>query len=60
MLMNSFGIARSTIPKAVHHVCQAITLHLGPKYITLAKTEKVTLHFHMMSHYLHTLVFKSI
>ena len=36
---NAFGLSRQTVSKIVKEVCQAITVHLGPKYIKLPFTE---------------------
>ena len=32
---NAFGVSRQTVSKIVRKVCNAITVHLGPKYIIL-------------------------
>lgn len=32
---NAFGLARSTVSIIVRQVCRAITVHVGPRYITL-------------------------
>ena len=37
---NAFGISRQTVSKIVRKVCKAITIHLGPKYVTLPFTEE--------------------
>ena len=37
---NAFGVSRQTVSKIVRKVCNAITVHLGPKYITLPFTEE--------------------
>ena len=36
---NAFGLSRSTVSIIIRKVCRAITVHLGPTYITLPKTE---------------------
>jgi len=38
MTANTFGIHQSTVSKVVLEVCDAITKHLGPKYIHLPRT----------------------
>ena len=38
MTANTFGIHQSRVPKVVLEVCDAITKHLGPKYIHLTQT----------------------
>ena len=40
MTANTFGVARSTVSVTVCQVCQAITFYVGPKYISLPKTEE--------------------
>ena len=37
---NAFGISRQSVSKIVRKVCNAITVHLGPKYITLPINEE--------------------
>ena len=37
---NAFGVSRQTVSKIVRKVCNAITVHLGPKYIILPFTEE--------------------
>ena len=37
---NAFGISRQSVSKIVRKVCNAITVHLGPKYITLPINEQ--------------------
>lgn len=37
---NAFGISRQAVSKIVRKVCKAITVHLGPKYVTLPFTEE--------------------
>ena len=37
---NAFGVSRQTVSKIVRKVCNAITVHLGPKYITRPFTEE--------------------
>ena len=39
MTANSFGLHVTTVSKAIHEVCKAITYHLGSKYICLPKDE---------------------
>lgn len=36
---NAFGLSRSAVSLIIRKVCRAITVHLGPKYMTLPKTE---------------------
>lgn len=36
---NAFGLSRSAISIIIRKVCRTITIHLGPKYMTLPKTE---------------------
>ena len=36
---NAFGLSRQVVSKIVRRVCNAITVHLGPKYIRLPFTE---------------------
>lgn len=36
---NAFGLSRLAVSIIIRKVCRAITVHLGPKYITLPKTE---------------------
>lgn len=36
---NAFGLSRSAVSIIIRKVCRAITVHLGPKYIKLPKTE---------------------
>ena len=37
---NAFGISKATVSTIIRRVAQAITFHLGPKYIKLPKTEE--------------------
>ena len=37
---NAFGLSRSSVSLIVRRVCHAISVHLGPKYITLPLTEE--------------------
>ena len=37
---NAFGLSRSSVSLIVRRVCHAISIHLGPKYITLPLTEE--------------------
>ena len=37
---NSFGLSRSAVSVIVRQVCSAISVHLGPEYIGLPKTEE--------------------
>lgn len=36
---NSFGLSRTSVSRIVRQVCEAITLHLGPRYIRLPETD---------------------
>ena len=36
---NAFGLSRSAVSIIIRKVCSSITVHLGPKYMTLPKTE---------------------
>lgn len=36
---NAFGLSRSAVSIIIRKVCRAITVHLGPKYMRLPKTE---------------------
>ena len=36
----AFGVSRQTVSQIVRKVCNAITVHLGPKYITLPFIEE--------------------
>lgn len=36
---NAFGLSRQVVSKIVRQVCTAITVHLGPTYIQMPKTE---------------------
>lgn len=40
MTTNVFGVARSTVSVIVSQVCNALTFYVGPKYISLPKTEE--------------------
>jgi hypothetical protein len=40
MTANTFGIHVCTASKTIHDVCQAISFHLGPKYIKLPQNEE--------------------
>ena len=40
MTANTFGIHVSTASKTIHDVCEAISYHLGPKYIKLPQNEE--------------------
>lgn len=36
---NAFGLSRSAVSIIIRKVCRAITVHLGPEYITMPKTK---------------------
>ena len=36
---NAFGLSRSCVSVMLQRVCRAITIHLGPKYIRLPRTD---------------------
>ena len=40
MTANTFGIAQNTVSCIVFEVCNAITIHMGPKYLRLPDDEK--------------------
>ena len=40
MTANPFGVARSTVSVIVSQICKALTFYVGPKYISLPKTEE--------------------